>query len=97
MAKGSDTTAANEPVSQPFVGKFLSESVDVQQTSISGAASRPSTSASEVILHLDPDFDFDDPASPGLSVEEEGEISDQETSSLTQESDQHISEKQTYR
>ena len=44
-----------------------------------------------------PDSEFDEPTSPDNPVEVEGEASDQEAGALTQESDQQISEKQSYR
>ena len=38
--------------------------------------------------------DFDEQTCPGLPVEEEGEVSEENTSAPTQESDQQISEEQ---
>ena len=82
------------PVSKFSVVKpTYSDSVDVHQPPVTGASVMPSTTAGEVLQYPD----SDEPTFPAHTVEEEGEVSDQETGCLTQESDQQISEEHSYR
>ena len=63
---------------------------------VTGPSDMASTSTASEVGHY-PSSDFDKSTSPANLVKEEGEVSDQESGALTQESDHQISEEQSYR
>ena len=89
-----DVSAIEMPVTSS-IEKLTTTESGCSLTPVTSPSVMASTStASEVEQH--PDSYFDEPTSPANTVEEEGEVSDQETDAPTQDSDQQLSGEKSY-